>query len=140
MKTLSLVIDFFKNFCIGGTIIGMYSLVIKYLSPVLAGHMSGSLPLVFTYVIANTYYIHGYEKAQQTSMVGFRGGFFWLTYAFIIFMMLKYEQNIILTFLLAISVFILMSYILYMYYKHSNLLPAAPVKLNKYIKLSRFSK
>lgn len=136
----NVVIDFIKNFCVGGTIIGLYSLIIKYLSPVFAGHMSGSLPLVFTYVIASTYYIYGYEKAQQTSMVGFRGGFFWLTYAFIIFIMLKYEQNIILTFLLAISVFILQNYVLYMYYKHSNVLSVKSTKLNKYTKLSKYSK
>ena len=136
----SIITDFLKNFCIGGTIIGLYSLVIKYISPVLAGHMSGSLPLVFSYVVANTYFIYGYKKAQETSMIGFRGGFFWLSYAFIIFIMLKYEQNIILTFLMAISVFVLMNYILYMYYKHNNLLGPKQPKINKYIKLSKYSK
>jgi len=140
MKTYNMIMDFLKNFCIGGTIIGLYSLVIKYISPVLAGHMSGSLPLVFSYVVANTYFIYGYEKAQHTSMIGFRGGFFWLSYAFIVFLMLKYEQNIILTFAMAIAVFILFNYILYMYYKHNNLLSTKPTKMNKYIKLSRYSK
>ena len=62
----NIIRDFLKNFCIGGTIIGLYSLVIKYVSPILAGHMSGSLPLVFSYVVASTYFIHGYERAQKT--------------------------------------------------------------------------
>lgn len=144
MKTSSIIADFFKNFCIGGTIIGLYSLVIKYVSPILAGHMSGSLPLVFSYVVLNTYFIHGYEKAQYASMVGFRGGFFWLSFAFIIFVMLKTEQNIILTFSLAISIFILFNYILYMYYKHNtNLISSTSSKspkLSKYVKLGRFGK
>ena len=68
MKITSIVLDFFKNFCIGGTIIGLYSIIIKYISPVIAGHMSGSLPLVFSYVILSTYFIYGYEKAQHTSL------------------------------------------------------------------------
>jgi len=140
MKISNIILDFLKNFCIGGTIIGLYSLVIKYISPVFAGHMSGSLPLVFSYVVASTYFIYGYEKAQKTAMVGFRGGFFWLSYAFIIFIMLRYEQNIILTFLMALSVFVLMNYLLYMYYKHNNLLKDKLPKMNKYIKLSRYSK
>ena len=140
MKISNIILDFLKNFCIGGTIIGLYSLVIKYISPVFAGHMSGSLPLVFSYVVASTYFIYGYEKAQKTAMDGFRGGFFWLSYAFIIFIMLRYEQNIILTFLMALSVFILMNYLLYMYYKHNNLLKDKLPKMNKYIKLSRYSK
>jgi len=140
MKISNIILDFLKNFCIGGTIIGLYSLVIKYISPVFAGHMSGSLPLVFSYVVASTYFIYGYEKAQKTAMVGFRGGFFWLSYAFIIFIMLKYEQNIILTFCMALSVFVLMNYLLYMYYKHNNLLKDKLPKMNKYIKLSRYSK
>lgn len=140
MKISNIILDFLKNFCIGGTIIGLYSLVIKYISPVFAGHMSGSLPLVFSYVVASTYFIYGYKKAQKTAMVGFRGGFFWLSYAFIIFIMLRYEQNIILTFLMALSVFVLMNYLLYMYYKHNNLLKDKLPKMNKYIKLSRYSK
>ena len=137
MKISNIIIDFFKNFIIGGTVIGIYSLIIKYVSPILAGHISGSLPLVFTYVIGSTYFIHGYKKAQETSMVGFRGGFFWLTYAFVVFCMLKFEQNIILTFLLAISIFILLNYILYMYYNNNNLLFS---KSNKLTKLSKYSK
>ena len=136
----NIIRDFLKNFCIGGTIIGLYSLLIKYVSPILAGHMSGSLPLVFSYVVASTYFIHGYERAQKTAMVGFRGGFFWITFAFIIYIMLRYEQNIILTFLMGLSVFILMNYLLYMYYKHTNLLTNKLPKINKYIKLSKFSK
>ena len=57
MKIQNLIKDFFKNFAIGGTIIGIYSIIIKYVSPIFAGHLSGSLPLVFSYVICNTYYI-----------------------------------------------------------------------------------
>ena len=137
MKIQNLIKDFFKNFVIGGTIIGIYSIMIKYVSPIFAGHLSGSLPLVFSYVICNTYFTYGYKKAQETSMVGFRGGFFWLSYACIVFLMLKYEQNIILTFLLAIGLFLLFNYILYMYYKHNNLLVTKSSKLTQ---LSKYSK
>lgn len=137
MKIEYLIKDFFKNFAIGGTIIGIYSIIIKYVSPIFAGHLSGSLPLVFSYVICNTYFTYGYKKAQETSMVGFRGGFFWLSYACIVYLMLKYEQNIILTFLFAIGLFLLFNYILYMYYKHNNLLVS---KSDKLTKLSKYSK
>ena len=85
MNSKEMLKDFIKNFLLGGTIIGLYSLLIKYISPVLAGHASGSLPLVFTYVIISTYSLYGYEKARETSMIGFRGGFFWLSYSFIVF-------------------------------------------------------
>ena len=140
MKKSSIILDFLKNFCIGGTIIGLYSVIIKYISPVLAGHMSGSLPLIFSYVILSTYFIYGYEKAQDTSMVAFRGGFFWLSYAFVVFIMLKYKQNIILTFLMAISLFTLFNYLLYMYFKHKNIAQQTSVKINNYTRLSKYSK
>ena len=101
--------DFIKNFVLGGTIIGIYSLIIKYLSPDLAGHASGALPLVFSYVVLKTYLLYGYEESKRVSFIGFRGGFFWLSYTFIVYIMLTHNQNIAFTFCVAIIMFIILN-------------------------------
>tara|TARA_Y100001958_G_C21213531_1_gene539030 strand:- start:1026 stop:1385 length:360 start_codon:yes stop_codon:yes gene_type:complete len=105
--------EFITNFVMGGTIIGIYSLVIKFLSAALAGHASGALPLVFTYVTIKTYNLFGYEEAKRVSRLGFIGGFFWLSYSFIVYMMLKYNQNIVLSISTAIVLFFIINYIYY---------------------------
>jgi hypothetical protein len=105
--------DFIKNFVLGGTIIGIYSLVIKYLSPVIAGHASGALPIVFTYVVTKTYLLYGFEEAKKISFIGFRGGFFWLSYSFIVFLMLNHNQNIVFSFCTALIIFIILNTLFY---------------------------
>lgn len=115
-KTNTYLYDFIKNFLMGGTIIGIYSLIIKYYSAKLAGHASGALPLVFTYVVISTYILFGYTEAQKVSMVGFKGGFFWLTYTFVVSYMLKYGQNIIFAFCSGLITFITINYLYYKYY------------------------
>jgi hypothetical protein len=109
--------EFIINFCIGGTIIGIYSIVIKFLSAALAGHASGALPLVFTYVTIKTYNLYGYEEAKRISRIGFIGGFFWLSYAFIVYIMLQNNQNIVFTICIAIILFFIINY---GYYKWIN--------------------
>ena len=109
--------EFMTNFVMGGTIIGLYSLVIKFLSAKLAGHASGALPLVFTYVTIKTYNLFGYEEAKKVSKIGFIGGFFWLSYAFIVYMMLSHNQNIVFTISIAVILFFIINYI---YYKFIN--------------------
>jgi hypothetical protein len=109
--------EFMTNFVMGGTIIGIYSLVIKFLSAALAGHASGALPLVFTYVTIKTYNLFGYEEAKRVSRIGFIGGFFWLSYAFVVYMMLKHNQNIVFTMSIAVLLFFIINY---MYYKWLN--------------------
>ncbi len=112
-KTNTYLYDFIKNFLMGGTIIGIYSLIIKYYSAKLAGHASGALPLVFTYVVISTYILFGYTEAQKVSMVGFKGGFFWLSYTFVVSYMLKYGHNIIFAFCSGAIAFIIANYIYY---------------------------
>ena len=109
--------EFITNFLLGGTVIGIYSIIIKFLSAGLAGHASGALPLVFTYVTFKTYNLFGYEEAKRVSQIGFIGGFFWLFYAFIVSIMLKYNQNIVFTFCISIILFFVVNYI---YYKIRN--------------------
>ena len=109
--------EFITNFVMGGTIIGIYSLIIRFLSTALAGHASGALPLVFTYVTIKTYNLFGYEEAKRVSRIGFIGGFFWLSYSFIVYMMLKHNQNIVFTICTAILLFFIINYI---YYKLRN--------------------
>ena len=109
--------EFITNFMIGGTVIGIYSIIIKFLSAALAGHASGALPLVFTFVTLKTYNLFGYEQAKKVSHIGFIGGFFWLFYAFIVSIMLKYNQNIVFTFCISIILFFVVNYI---YYKIRN--------------------
>ena len=105
--------DFIKNFLIGGLTIGIYSLVIKYFSEKLAGHASGALPLVFTYVVIFTYKLYGYEKAKNVSLIGFKGGFFWLSYTAIVAFMLMYNYSIVYSFSCALIIFIIINYIYY---------------------------
>ena len=105
--------EFIKNFILGGTVIGLYSLLIKFLSPEIAGHASGALPLVFTYVVIKTYLAYGFDEAIKVSFIGFRGGFFWLSYTFIVYIMLSNNQNIVFAFCMALILFIIMNYILY---------------------------
>lgn len=47
--------EFLKNFLFGGTLIGIYSLLVKFISPTIAGQAAGSLPIMFTYIIILTY-------------------------------------------------------------------------------------
>ena len=115
-KTNTYLYDFIKNFLIGGTIIGIYSLVIKYYSAKLAGHASGALPLVFTYVVISTYILFGYTEAQKVSIIGFKGGFFWLSYTFVVSYMLKYGHNIIFSFCSGAIAFIVANYIYYSFF------------------------
>tara|TARA_B100000963_G_C22490976_1_gene609277 strand:- start:26 stop:424 length:399 start_codon:yes stop_codon:yes gene_type:complete len=123
--------EFIKNFLMGGITIGIYSLVIKYLSAGFAGHASGALPLVYTYVLIKTYQLFGYEETQRVSMIGFIAGFFWLAYALFIVIMLKYQQGIIFTICMAIIFFFVINYI---YYK---LRYAKNIKYSKYSKLKK---
>lgn len=105
--------EFVKNFLMGGFIIGVYSLLIKYFSEKLAGHASGALPLVFTYVVIFTYKTYGFERAKNVSLIGFKGGFFWLAYTAIVTFMLKYNYSLVYSFSCALIIFIIINYIYY---------------------------
>jgi len=114
-KTNTYLYDFIKNFLIGGTVIGLYSLLIKYYSATLAGHASGALPLVFTYVVISTYVLFGINEARKVSMIGFKGGFFWLTYTFVVSYMLKYNHHIVFAFCSGAIAFIIANFLYYKY-------------------------
>ena len=76
MEYFKYINEFIKNFLMGGFTIGIYSLVIKYLAPEFAGHASGALPLIYTYVLIKTNQLFGFKETQRISMIGFIAGFF----------------------------------------------------------------
>jgi hypothetical protein len=117
MKVNKYLREFLTNFLFGGIVIGLYSLLIKFVAVGLAGHASGALPLVFTYVIIKTHTLFGYEEAKRVSKIGFIGGFFWLSYAFIVYLMLQHNQNIVFTLCTAFILFIITNCV---YYKLIN--------------------
>jgi len=110
--------EFIKNFLMGGIVIGIYSIIIKFISPKLAGHASGSMPLVFTYVILKTYQDFGYNKTKEVAKIGLTGGFFWLSYAIIVNYMFNNNYDLLRTLTVAILAFIFLNYTYYnKYYK-----------------------
>lgn len=110
---MELVNDFFKNFLIGGITIGLYSILVKYYSPELAGHLSGALPLVFSFVVISTFLNKDRKTAVKIAYYGIRGVLFWLIYVFIVYYLLQNNYSLTLSISIALAIFFLLNMVLY---------------------------
>ena len=112
---MEIVNEFNKNFLLGGLSIGIFTVLIKYYSTKLAGYLSGALPLILTYVIIYTYITKGRKQTKNIIYFSLIGVIFWIIYALIIFIMLYFGFNFILTMSTAVMSFVLMHYFFYDY-------------------------
>jgi heme A synthase len=76
-----------RNFLIGGILLGMLAVIIEFINPHLAGHLSGGLPMSLTFVLLSTYFIYGREKTGETAKIAIAGGLSWILYAFILYVL-----------------------------------------------------
>lgn len=81
-----------QNFVFGGILLGLLAIIIKFISPQLAGHLSGGLPISLTFVILSTYYLYGREKTGNTAKIAIAGGVTWIVYAFILYLLLIHTK------------------------------------------------
>lgn len=110
---MKLVNEFFKNFLIGGITIGLYSILVKYYSPELAGHLSGALPLVLSFVVITTFLNKGRKMAVKIAYFGIRGVLFWLLYAFTLYILLQHNYSLVFSISVALLIFFVLNAILY---------------------------
>tara|TARA_B110000285_G_C14959186_1_gene530764 strand:+ start:523 stop:873 length:351 start_codon:yes stop_codon:yes gene_type:complete len=110
---MKLVNEFLKNFLIGGITIGLYSILVKYYSPALAGHLSGALPLVFSFVVISTFLNKDRKTAVKVAYYGIRGVLFWLVYVFIVYFLLQNNYSLTHSILTALASFFLLNALLY---------------------------
>lgn len=110
---MKLVNEFFKNFLIGGITIGLYSVLVKYYSPELAGHLSGALPMVLSFVVITTFLNKGRSTAVKITYYGIRGVLFWLLYAFILYILLKNNYSLSFSISVALLIFFVLNALLY---------------------------
>ena len=82
------------------------------MSPEIAGHISGALPLTFAYLLVLNYNENGYTSALKVSKSGLIGCLFWFIFASSTFVFLKYKQNIFVTIIGSLIIFVV-SHILY---------------------------
>ena len=109
--------EFFKNFLFGGTMIGLYSLVVKFISPAIAGQAAGSLPIMFTYIIVLTYLNNSKKKTLNTAYISFFAGWLWQIFVLTTFLCLRADLNIIVSLVISILIFIIFSYIFYLIFQ-----------------------
>ena len=109
--------DFIKNFFIGGTIIGIYTIITKYISPGYAIHLASSLPIVVTYIAVITYRNYSINKTINILYLAFFAGLIWQLYVLIFYIELKSNLNIVVSIVLCIIIYIIFSYLLYRYLK-----------------------
>ena len=110
--------EFFKNFLFGGTIIGFYSLIVKFISPAIAGQTAGSLPIMFTYIIILTYLNYSKKKTLNTAFLSFFAGWLWQLFVLTTFLCLKANLNITISLLISVIIFIIFSYIFYLIFRN----------------------
>lgn len=109
--------EFFKNFLFGGTMIGLYSLIVKFISPAIAGQAAGSLPIMFTYIIVLTYLNNSKKKTLNTAYISFFAGWLWQMFVLTTFLCLRANLNIAISLIISFLIFIIFSYIFYLIFQ-----------------------
>ena len=110
--------EFITNFLIGGSILGTYSVIIKYFNPNLVAQANGSLPLVFTYIIYKVFQNNNRIKASNIALVACIAAFIWQLFVLTTSILIRFTNFDIIP-ILIISL-ILFMFISYNFYKIVN--------------------
>lgn len=105
-----------RNFLIGGLLLGTLAIIIKFMSPHLAGHLSGGLPMSLTFVLLYTYYHYGRERTGNTAKIAIVGGVSWIIYALILYLLLIHTKiNFWGAFIINLVIFLIITFLIIRY-------------------------
>lgn len=83
---------FFINWALGGLLLGTLAVIINFIKPELAGHLSGAIPFALTFTLISTYLLtQDRERTARTSGQAIYGGLTWIVYALIISLLLYHS-------------------------------------------------
>jgi hypothetical protein len=108
------IIYFFKYFLMGGLTTGLYSVLLKVISPSFSILTSTCLPFIFSFLIFQTHELNGKNIAMKMCLLAFFSVWLWQIFVLSVYFCLKMDWNIINTLFSSLIVFIISSYIFYM--------------------------
>ena len=109
--------EFMKHFLIGGTVIGLYSLVTKYISPGYSTQVASSLPIVVSYIVVLTYYEYGINRSIKISYLAFFAGLVWQLYVLMLYLGLRNKLGVYPSIIICVVVYLIISILFYQYFK-----------------------
>ncbi len=114
---ISHIIYFLNYFLFGGLAVGIYSSLLKLISPDFSIITSSAVPMVFAFLIYQTYISIGSTKAISTSLLAFYSVWLWQIFVLSVYFCLKMGWNIYNTLFSSFIIFTISSYIFYLIFR-----------------------
>ena len=108
---------FGKNFLMGGLLLGVLSVIIVFIRPELAGHLSGAIPAALLFTLVYTYALtHDRARTANTARVALYGVTSWLVFCFVFYALMTWTAlSFPCVLVLCLVTFVVMTYLIIKY-------------------------